>query len=191
MKKKILITGLSLLTIIGLSSYVYLTKSAYWKISSSDRELFIANVKSAKPLPDRFYTIYDKIYPNALSKGQFSYFLDPNYQESECPCRLASYTSGYTTNIHLVPLTFWAEDHLSQKECLNFYAENFNFTHKVIGIQKASEAYYSKKLENLNDDEIIELIIIMKNPVFYNKKRQASRLEQKHTEIKERIKLEK
>lgn len=189
MKKKILIASLSLLAIVGISSYVYLTKSAYWKISSSDRDLFITNVKSAQSLPERFYTIYDKIYPNALSKGQLSSLLNRDVDTRECPCRLASYMSSYTTNIHLVSLTFWAEEHLSQKECLNFYVEKIDFTHNVIGIQKASEAYYSKKLEDLNDDEIIELIAIMKNPIFYNKKRYPQRVQEKQTEIKERINL--
>ena len=46
------------------------------------------------------------------------------------------------------------------------------------GIYNASEYYYEKDLKDLSSKEQLELIIMMKNPAYYNKRRFPKRLEQ-------------
>ena len=44
------------------------------------------------------------------------------------------------------------------------------------GIYNASEYYYEKDLKDLSSKEQLELIIMMKNPAYYNKRRFPKRL---------------
>lgn len=181
--KRILIFSAIIIFIFISGTYIYLTKAAYWKIDKNDRDMFISQIKSAPTLPERFYIIYNKIYPGSLENGQLHYLLNRDDTDSECPCRLAAYNTHFTflSDIHLVQLTFFVEDYLTQKECLNCLAYNFNFLNGIKGIENASKYFYNKDLSELSDSEIIELIVMMENPALYNKKRNSERLEKRVT----------
>ena len=163
--------------------YIYSTKSAYWKISKDNQEEIISIIQSAPALPERFYYLYNKIYPGSLDYGQLHYFLNRNKGYAECPCRLAGYKFSTLYNIHLTQLTFWLEEKVSPKECLNYYAAHMDFSNQINGILQASNYYFDKNIRDLSDYELIELIIILENPTLYNKNRKSDRLNKRVNDI--------
>ncbi|MBD8387642.1 transglycosylase domain-containing protein [Dysgonomonas sp. BGC7] len=169
----------AIFSIAILFGYIYFTKSAYWRISVKDREEIISTIKSSQGLPERFYELYNIIHPQSLNKGQFYYLVKQMDTDSECPCRLAGYNMSLIYNIHLISFTFWLENEVSQKECLNYYASQTYMLYNLVGVFQASEYYFEKEINNLTDTEYIELILIMENPSFYNKKRNTSELKSK------------
>lgn len=169
--------------------YIYFTKAAYWKIDRESRDWAISEIKSAPTLPNRFYDIYNQIYSGALENGQLHYLLNRDNTDSECPCRLAAYELLSIYDIQLITATFWLENQVTQKECLNYYMSDFKFGNNISGIFEASIFYYQKDIVELDNREIIELLIMMRNPALYNKNRNNERLEKGVTEIINRIKL--
>jgi hypothetical protein len=177
------------IVLVSFGLYIYLTKSVYWEIDKKDRIEIVSAIKSASVLPDRFYYIYNKIYPNSLEKRQLYYFFNRDDGKAECPCRLAGYKASVVYDIHLANLVFWLENEVSQNECLNYFAAEVDLLDNTIGVLRASGYYFNKKLEDLTDYEFIELIVMIENPSLYNKKRNADRLKNRVTEIITRINL--
>jgi membrane peptidoglycan carboxypeptidase len=54
-----------------------------------------------------------------------------------------------------------------------------DFLNNNIGIKNAAIFYFDKKIENLNEEEIITLIVMMENPSLYNPKRRKEMVEDK------------
>jgi len=174
-KKKILliIYIISIILIIGLFSFVKF--GGYFIIEKADKETYIAEIKNSPQLPDRFYEIYNVIFPDALETNSWKYLFNQEFGKTynNCPCREATYTGWYLRHIgfDMTLLTNLTENHASQKECLNYHAANFEFPDKVIGVHNASEQYFDKPVAQLSDSQLIEIILILQNPYFYNKKR--------------------
>jgi membrane peptidoglycan carboxypeptidase len=72
---------------------------------------------------------------------------------------------------------------------LNFIFEDFNYLYNNEGVDEASEFYFQKSVNELNDDELIGLIIMQKNPLLYNPKRFKDKFDQKVNEVKKEIKI--
>lgn len=176
-KRKLLFTLIIIAFIIILSAYLYAFKLPYFTIEKEDRVAIENSIKSSPELPNRFYEIYNIIYPRSLEQGQLNFLLDRSFknikEQSECPCRLAAYNNQWVSRyrISLPQMTFFIEDFASQTECLNYYASKFHFNKDIIGINKASLALYNKEINDLYDREYIELILMMENSYFYNKTR--------------------
>ncbi len=187
-----LLTLFSFLLVLLASGYIYLTKSAYWKIPRNEREEMVAVIKAAPALPDRFYELYNKVYSQSLEKGQFYYFLKRNKGFSECPCRIAAYHVSLLSPLYgvgYVSVAFWLEDKVSQKECLNYYVSKQDFTSRIFGLSQASEFYFDKPMEQLTDRETVELILMMRNPSYFDKRRYSDRLDRYVDETMDRIGL--
>jgi len=167
--------------------YIYFTKYTYWKMDEKARDEIVCAIQSAESLPDKFYELYNKIYPNSLNKGQLYYLLNRDKENSECPCRLAGYNISASNDIHLVNITFWLEDQVSQKECLNYYSTNVDLLYNIKGVKQASEYYFNKSINDMSDHELIELIVMMENPFFYSKKRSLGKLKNRVNNILNRI----
>ncbi|MDR2948478.1 MAG: transglycosylase domain-containing protein [Prevotella sp.] len=174
-KKKIPVTLciVSVILIIGLFSFIKF--GGYFLIDKADREEYIAEIKNSTELPDRFYEIYNIIFPDALETNSWMYLFNREFGKAynQCPCREAAYEGWYLRHIgfDMTLLTNLTENYASQKECLNYYAAQKEFPNKIIGVHNASAQYFDKKITALNDAELIELILMMQNPYFYNKKR--------------------
>ncbi len=63
------------------------------------------------------------------------------------------------------------EKSYTKEEILAMYLNKFEFINGAHGIQAASETYYNKNQNELEDDEIATLIGMLKNPSLYNPKR--------------------
>lgn len=188
-KKYSIVSFLVLTILFPTGTYIYLTKSAYWKIDKEARIEIISTMQSVESLPDKFYELYNKIYSNSLDKGQLYYLLNRGKGGYECPCRLAGYEISHVHNVHLVNIAFWLEDQVSQKECLNYYSTNVDLLYDVKGVSQGSIYYFNKSINDLSDSELIELIVMMENPSLYNKTRNADKLTERVNTILTKIKL--
>lgn len=186
----LIICFISVLFVAG--GFLFLRFGGYLFIDKADREHFVNEMKNSPPLPERFYEIYDIIYPDALGSSTLgSYFynqLSDGFNR-ECPCAEATYSGIYGRYLGagLRLISFTLDDDVSQRECLNFYTAKIDFLHGNKGIEKLSKSYFDKDVYSLNDREIIEVIVTMKNPNLYNRKRRPERVEAAVNQIFEKL----
>lgn len=189
MLKKI-IKRLSIFALIGfLILFLYLRFGGYFFLDSSLKKELIELIETSPNLPERFYELYEVAYPKSLENNYLRYIIDKQIlekHESELPSISIAYNSNLGWSrfaIKQIMLTFYIEDKTTQKECLNFYAQDFDFLYKNVGVERASLFYFEKELENLNDREMMSLIVMMKNPSLYNPIRKPERVETKVEEL--------
>lgn len=159
---------------------LYYNYWGYTIMDKDERQSFVEKIKNTPILPDKFYDIYNSLYTDALNKNywQYMFSLDKRFQ---CPCREAVFIGVYPqyTGFDLNLIIPTIEKNVSQKECLNFYLSEFDFTDGNIGVQNTARYYFDKDLEELNDSEIIELYIRMENPSRYRSEKNSRILEEK------------
>lgn len=165
--------------IIGMLYFVKL--GGYFILNKAETGVYINDIKNSPELPNRFYEIYNIIYPDALDNNAWEHFLNKTLEKNDSPCACEeviyiSWHPLHTKTSEVILLTSLTEDYASQKECLRYYASKFVFPNKIIGVRNAAVQYFHKQIYFLSDSEFTELILIMKNPFIYNKKRYPNRV---------------
>lgn len=88
-----------------------------------------------------------------------------------CQCEVSTnYIGPYRHGYSLTKLIYIlkVEKDFTEDECLNFQLLNYDFGYKKIGINAASQFYFNKNISNLNEEEKLTLIAMLKNSVLYN-----------------------
>ena len=67
------------------------------------------------------------------------------------------------------------EKYYTKEEIINLYLNKFDFLNNAVGIQSASQAYFSTTPKNLKVEEAATLIGMCKNPSYYNPRRYVER----------------
>lgn len=174
----------------------YFRLGAYIFIDKEQRISIINSIKSASPLPSRLYELCEVANPQSLNTGYTennarqlidAVLGERNYRVKEVPSASATYISTYSWGIEKIQLIYYIEDHTSQKECLNFIAEHFDFLYGNIGIETASQFYLEEKFEKLDDREMMTLIVMMENPSLYSPVRRPNILKETVDHIMERM----
>lgn len=189
-KTKLIFTAISIGIIFILIIFTYVYYIPYLTTEKSERTRIESIIGSTPELPIRFYEIYNTIYPKSLDQGQLFYLVGREFNNrSECPCRLAASATEWISSyrLSLPQKTFFIESFASQKECLNYFASITYFGNDIRGIKNASLAMFNKNIEDLNDKEYIEIILVMKNPSLYNKKRHPEFVTKRIDEIIKKI----
>ncbi|MEL1243935.1 transglycosylase domain-containing protein [Flavobacterium sp. DGU11] len=190
--KRILIKLVMFFMIILAGSYCFLAYGAYFSFDTSQREIAIAAVTSSPNLPDDFVKLYMATHPGLEESFRRTFASKVFGDESDCPCQDAAadlavkMASGKIYKI--AQLTFFLEEYVTQRQCLEFSLNNTVFAYNTNNIQEATRYYYNKELENLNDDEMLELIAMSKNPYFFNKKNHPKRLAKQVERLREKMK---
>ncbi len=177
-KKIIVVVGLvSVILVIGLFSYVKF--GGYLIIDKTVKEEFFADIKNSPLLPERFYEIYDVMYPNSLNSsfGRHLLFHKADSEDGKsCACTVAVYARIYplyVKTIEIIPIVNMVESNFNQKQCLDYYVNR-----EIKRCKLNTENLYT-----LSDEEIILLLLQIENPSYYNKKRSPERLEARIKEI--------
>jgi len=173
----IIITGFVL--ILGVYAWLNLRISSI--VTDSEYKEIINEINKSKELTTEFYSQFEKVYGMNSTNDWFVISILKTIQgksmNTECPCRLAAYRfhqgNGTANN---TTLAFALENSVGKKKCLDFYIKNFDFLYNNIGIENAAKYYYKKNGADLTKDEILELVIMIKNPSYYNKIRHPERL---------------
>ncbi len=149
-----------------------------------------SKIEKSNSIPSDFAKVYELINPITNTNGILVDELKEDYKR-DCPCLNVARQSRIFSQNRLLGneyvLAWKLEKEFTQKECLDYYVRNFNFANSNIGICSASEYYFNKEVTELNFDENATLVIMMKNPIFYNPLLQPERLKKKLTEIKTTI----
>ena len=202
MKKALQIVKYSTLLIVLFLVGFYFYVKNYWKDIYDESELnsFITEVKSADDLPEKFYDLYEIEY-ESLFKSFNSYalteILHSQYKEkppSAWASRIFIVLSKkqlyrYPFKLTEISLIWEIEKRTSQRECLNWITEKYDFLNQAKGIKKASQIYFQKKTENLNDYELATLVIMLKNASLYNPFRRQVLIDKKVDELLKKRKL--
>ncbi len=158
--------------VIGIA-YIQYLKSALNDSDNEEITLISENILNAEKLPDRFSELYHKVYSSTNTNEEIFNQIIGKY-DSECPCLSVArnsfmfHTDWFKNNYYVV--SWKLEENLDKDDCLNYYASKFDFIDNNIGVENASNYYYNKPLNKLNDIELIGLIVMMKNPSLYNPK---------------------
>ena len=198
-----LIKWLLITLTISLVILFFYTKRL-WKDFITEKEIdeLVYEIKSSKELPQKLYEIYEIEYPKSLTKdanllllnsiiSNEVYHKNPSIQLiqiSGLVWKKSLVTNNFYYKLIELSLTWKIEEKTTQKECLNWVAEHYDFTNNIKNIQNASIFYFNKNLENLNESELIGLIVLMKNPRLYNPIRQKERYETKVNQILMKLK---
>lgn len=168
-----------LIAVIGFFSYI--RYGGYVLISKEDREKVISEIKASPQLPDNFMTVYNDLYPKALTNSAWNNVFNEVvfHRYNECPSSDVAYMYGayrlHGAFFYLAQLNFVLEDNLTQQQCLNKSLKELDFTNHVIGVENFAMTYFGKPLKDLNEDQVLEILVRVRNPLLYNKERQSRR----------------
>lgn len=165
----------AVLAVIAFFSYI--RYGGYLLISKEDRDKIICEIKAAPQLPDNFMAVYNDLYPKALTNSGWKYVYNNLILDKkiECPSRAIAhfYASSrmHGEFYYIVQLNFVLQDNLTQQQCLNKSLEKTDFTNRVIGVENFAMRYFGKPLKELNEDQVLEILVRLKNPSLYNKEK--------------------
>lgn len=163
-------------------------KNAYKEVYTEEKiKEIITAIKQAPPIPEDFKSTVQLVYPEIFETSLYKHDINSFFGNYETPCPSKSiayqfhwHPKNWTFFSGTIPfsLAWYLEGEITQEECFAFEIANFDFMNNQKGIYNASEYYYEKDLKDLSSKEQLELIIMMKNPAYYNKRRFPKRLEQ-------------
>jgi len=101
-------------------------------------------------------------------------------EKRRCDCESAvlnigPYRHGFSLTKKLQLLKVQRE--FTESDCLKFELLNTVFLNKIKGIQETSKIYFNKTIEELNEEEKITFIVMLKNPSLYNPLRRKEKVE--------------
>lgn len=189
-----------LLILLGIISFVsliqYIKTEHNTGISKDGFNNLVNEIKSAPHLPDSFITEY-VIVEDTLNLKQVLWNDITDESHKSCPCSMVSNffipimsiknKARFNLKTRHIGLTLNLEKVVSQKECLNYYLNTFDFIHHPKGANEASKYYFNKPLERLSSKEMRTLILMLKNPFLFNPKRNPERLEHRLKLIEEKL----
>ena len=189
--------------IVGLLFFIgfYIYAKNYWKNFATETQIkeLISEIKTAEELPEKFYELYEIENPNTLTYGLnrlmiTSVFKSTFYKPPSSIVALISEISrDYKGSFHRhklreISLSWKIENGASQRECLNWVANRFDFVNMALGIKQASNLYFKKEISELTEKELASLVIMMNNASLYNPLRRKELLDQKADELVAKIK---
>ena len=188
MRKKIrntLVFTLSFGLLFLLGFYIYLTNGIDSVMTKEKQQKVFATIQDAPALPESFYEQYEKINPNGLERSYTASLLSRFFGKPKpCACETIYAHPGYFDAYNsFAPhiFMFEATHKVGGKKCLDFALQKIDFANGAIGITAASEKYFQKELVALNDSEVLDLLLMMENPTYFNLLREngRERLEQR------------
>ncbi len=164
----------------------YLKSDLYSPFDENELNELKSNIENTQLLPQKFIKTFNKVNEITNTNGKFFDGLRGT-SNKVCPCLYVSrmsfelYNSRIKTNTYV--LSWKLEKDFSQEKCLSYFAQIYDFANENIGIENASNFYFQKKLEDLNDEEMSILVLVMKNSSLYNPLRNMEGIKKRLEEI--------
>lgn len=124
-----------------------------------------------------FLNLYNKIYVPSSIKFYSLKNSKLGLPKEDCPCLdVARYYGANNLRNFKIPFvkvlyTLKIEKEFKQEDCLKLILTKADLLYGNKGIKEASIYFYDKKLHDLNERELLELVIMLENPILYNPKR--------------------
>jgi hypothetical protein len=173
--RRIFIVFITALTLFVL----YLEFGGGFILNDYDKRIITFSIRASKKLPENFTNFYNSVYQNSLNENSwnlvYSSILNSNSQRKECPCNQMAYRLFSALEInHRSPIdqflvARFIEHNYSQKDCLAFNFNHFDFLENRKGLEKISKSLFNKEAKDLQPLEIGEISALYENPVRYNR----------------------
>ena len=176
MKKilKFVFFSIGIIVFLIFGCYKYYEYKYKQNLKSENLNIFLEQIKNSKNLSQNFYNTYEEINPKSIEYDLFYSIIKKTECQSQRIARRI-YPIVKKSNKNRIEnlsfeyfLTREIEKNTTQKQCLNWNVENFDFMYNTNGIESASKFYFQKKLQNLSSQEIETLIKMLENPVKNN-----------------------
>ena len=172
-----------------LAFYIFILNA--WKFDFTEEEIkpYIAEIKQAEKLPDLFYELYNVDNGNSLEYGTLEYltknllFIKTIAPSSVWIARLMYISKSEYRNYPKIlkvelSLATKIDKEIYANEQLNFIVQETNFAKDQIGLKSAAKFYFNKEVKELNSLEMAKLVVMFRNPSFFNPKRRLEKLNQ-------------
>ena len=158
----------------------------------------IKEINSAPTISRSFKDTYSKVYPDVF-KDDFNTTLKNEIlgnEQEQCPSRQVANQywwligdTKFEMNRKLLyaGLVWTLEDNVTQEKCFEYYMSHFDFTSNAKGINQSSLMFYNKSLDSLTVDEQLGIILLIKNPAYFNRQRFPDRYDKALERLKEKI----
>lgn len=171
--KKTLRYSLAFIGLLIAGLFLWLNFGVYTFTNSAERNAIITEIENAPVLPKRFLKIYTKLNREEMDRSVYAWFLNwangHNYSQPHIDASAEwtiTHRMGQMENI--AAMAFFLSKNVSKEKCVQFKSARIDFTHNCIGVEQAARYYYKKPLVSLNDDEMIGIIAMYKNPSLFN-----------------------
>ncbi|GAA4153205.1 hypothetical protein GCM10022217_08680 [Chryseobacterium ginsenosidimutans] len=175
--RRIFIAAVTALTLFIL----YLEFGGKFILNDYDKRIITFNIRASKKLPENFTYFYNTVYPNSLSSNSWNYVFNAlsksQSPKKECPCNQMAYRLfpileiKHKKEIDQFILARFLENNYSQKDCLEFNFNHFDFLEDRKGSVKISQSLFNKEVKDLQPLEMGEILALYENPVKYNRNR--------------------
>lgn len=198
-----------ILTIIEIGLAYWLVSSR-WHLLLSNEEMmeYAANVNAAEPLPENFMRIYTAIFPHhvntTLTQQVFvnygTRFLFRHTELDDKPHCMCDMIYDIQKKKHQeledvewdgrlqdLEFGFGIEKYSTPEKCFN-YVMQYRVPELLSRLDNKRYGHLKNKpVASMNDDELIELILLMKNKSRYNRYKNPDKFEKALTHYRERV----
>lgn len=184
---KIFRNSVIIVLLLILAFYIFLLNA--WKIDFTEEEIkpYITEIKQAEELPYLFYELYNLDNNNSLDSGTMEFLAKSLfYIKTSRPISVwlarMIYIPKMKDRVFInrvkieLSLAMKIDRETLQKEQLNYLLNDLDFVNGQIGVKNASKFYFEKEITELTENEIASLIVMTRNPAFYNPKRRPEKL---------------
>ncbi len=175
---------ISTFLILLFGTFIYLKPQWKGKISAKEMNVFTEQILVTPKADSSFVLLYQKLFPENL-KGDF--LTTKLLTGSSNMCSRATFFCTNTISMTIPEkISFFQEleSRVAQEDCLNCYLERYDFLNQAIGLEKASEVYFQKNTKDLNLEEQLTIIVMLKNLSYYNPKRRPEIVEKEVLKLK-------
>jgi hypothetical protein len=172
--KKLFLIGLAIGILVVASFDIYLENSINTILSPELQEKVFDEINNSPDLPEKFYEVIDKYYPEYFHRGVWEVLLNGLFlgKHYKTPCtdiyfyglsmdRKQNYFSDYILRLEI-------EEQCSPKACYNFLMNNAELGMNTKGVNEAAKFYFKKELNDLTDWEILTLHLLQIASTKYN-----------------------
>ena len=195
---KIILTFVIAILLIIWSVTTYLKYSLRQFITEKTLSEIISPIKSARSLPDSFKETYSKVYPDIFKNDLNATLTNSIFRKKATPSPSRQIAEqlwmvfggtelGLRRKLHYIGFIWILEDSVTQEKCFEYYVSHYDFGYNTRGIYNASLKFYNKPLDSLTIDEQLGIILLLKNPAYFNKVRNPDRHDKAVKELKDKI----
>ncbi len=206
---KYFILSAIVLTILEIG-FAYWLISSRWSLLLSNEEMieYASHVKEAPPMPENFMRVYTAIFPNhvntTLTQQIFvnygTRFLFRHTEIDDKPHCMCDMIYDIAKKRHQeledvewdgrlqdLEFGFGIEKYATPQECFN-YVMQFRVPELLNQLSSKQYAHLKdKQIAEMNDDELLELILLMKSRQRYSRHKNPARFEKALTHYRERM----
>jgi len=151
-------------------------------LSNEEKTMIGWSMTMGSRLPADFNNFYNTVYPNSLEKNTWEIITNPTaVSRKNCPCSQMAYSIYPHIKFKIIsPLKYilvsrYLEHHYTQRQCLNYNFNNFNFLENRIGIDQISKSLFNKSVKDLKPVEMAEILALYEGPLRNNRNRNPER----------------